>query len=255
MKVYVADESVDISLPLIDAAGRDLVPTALSYSVLDDEGEVIQPATEITVPGSPVTKINFTVPAGANELTGDLNIGFRRVKLLVTTATRSVELTSDYLVEASQVFTIPTNSFQTYETALVMARTIAPLNGWNAASAETRKFALFRAFDLMKSFTYEMRYLEGGLDEMSLNDLDEATYDRLLTSQIMDFRKAQLTQADYLLGGNPIEKDIQDGLQSSTIGEISQFYRPRPTLNLALCKVALSYVGKYIVWNLRVGRT
>lgn len=255
MKVYEAGRSVDISLALVDDAGRTLVPTALNYSVYDDEGAVIQTSTAVTNPAPGATKVAFTVPAASNELSADFGIGYRRIALTITTSSSTFVQSADYLLEATQVFNVPSNSFQTYETSLIMARMITPLNGWDAASIETRKFALFRAFDLMNAFSYEMRYVDGTSEVLTVDEMTTETIASLSTNQIMDFRKAQLIQADYLLGGNPTEKDIQDGLQSSSIGEISQFYRPRPTLNLALCKAALSYVGKYIVWNMRIGRT
>jgi hypothetical protein len=106
----------------------------------------------------------------------------------------------------------------------------------------------------MRSFTYELRLNDNTTDYKTLDEMELMQFQMLLTTQLKDFRKAQLVQADYLLGGSPIEKGIEDGLQSSTIGEISQFYRPRPTLNLAICKGALSYVGKYIRWTLKLGR-
>jgi hypothetical protein len=253
MKVFTAGKSVDVTLPLIDESARNLSPTALSYRVLDEEGAEVQASTPIVGFSPTATKISIAVSSATNTLaTG--TIGFRRVELTVVSPLGQFKLTSDYLLEAEQMFVIPTNSFMTYETALVVARQVTPLNGWDVATPETRKFALFRAFDQMKAFIYTMRYVDGTEEELAVDELESATFLELKTSQITDFRKAQLIQADYILGGSPIEKDIQDGLQSSTIGEISQFYRPRPTLNLALCRSALGYVGKYINWSMRVGR-
>lgn len=251
MKVYAAETAVSLVIPLVDDEGRDLAPTAVTYRVLDDEGEVVKAPESILGPYS--TKLNITVDATTNTL-GLGTIGFRRVEVTITTATAVEKLNVDYILEATQPFSIPDNSFMTYETALVVARMVTPLNGWSAASPETRKFALFRAFDQLTSFTYQFRYTTGDVETTTIPELDSESFALLTTSQLADFRKAQLVQADYLLGGSPIEKDIQDGLQSSTIGEISQFYRPRPTLNLAICKNALSYVGKYIDWNMKIGR-
>ena len=250
MKVYRAATDVPLSIPLIDDEGRPLSPTALAYRVLDDEGEEVQASTSVSLPSG--NKVNLTIPAATNTLV-DNTIGFRRIELTITAATTEVVLV-DYLLEEQQLFVVPENSFMTYETALIVARSTVPLNGWNAASEETRKFALFRAFDQLNSFSYEFRYTNGDAEVATIEELDEESYARLTTKQLGDFRKAQLMQADYLLGGSPIERDIQDGLQSSTVGEVSQFYRPRPTLNLAVCKNALSYIGKYIDWNVRLGR-
>lgn len=250
MKVYRAATEVPLSIPLIDDEGRPLSPTALFYRVLDDEGAQVQASTAIPLPGA--SKVNLTISAATNTLS-EGTIGFRRVELTITAATTEVVLV-DYLLEEKQIFEVPTNSFMTYETALIVARTVTPLNGWAAASEETRKFALFRSFDQLNSFAYEFRYADGRVENMTVEELDTGSFALLTTRQIGDFRKAQLMQADYLLGGNPIERDIQDGLQSSTVGEVSQFYRPRPTLNLAVCKNALSYIGKYIDWNVRLGR-
>jgi hypothetical protein len=250
VKVYRAATEVPLSIPLIDDEGRPLTPTALAYRVLDDEGDEIQASTTVSVPVG--TKVNLVISAATNTLV-DNTIGFRRVELTITAATTEIVLV-DYLLEERQLFVVPDNSFMTYETALIIARAVVPLNGWSAASEETRKFALFRAFDQLNSFSYEFRYTDGEIEIATIEELDEDSFGRLTTKQLNDFRKAQLMQADYLLGGSPIERDIQEGLQSSTVGEVSQFYRPRPTLNLAVCRNALSYIGKYIDWNVRLGR-
>lgn len=251
MKVYAAETAVDLVIPLIDDEGRDLAASAVSYRVLDDESNVVQASTSLTGPFA--AKVTITVSSATNTLaTG--TIGFRRVEVTITTATAVEKSTVDYLLEKTQPFLIPDNSFMTYETALIVARMVTPLVGWDTASAETRKFALFRAFDQLKSFTYQFRLTTGDVETTTITELDEESFAVITTSQLADFRKAQLMQADYLLGGSAIEKNIQDGLQSSTIGEISQFYRPRPTLNLAVCRNALSYIGKYIDWNMKIGR-
>lgn len=251
MKVYAAGTAVDLVVPLVDDEGRDLVPTAVSYRVLDDEGEIIKSPESIIGPYS--TKLSITTSAATNTLTID-TVGFRRIEVTVTTASAVETLTIDYILEEKQPFVVPSNSFMTYETALVVSRMVTPLNGWNAATPESRRFAMFRAFDQLNAFTYQFRYTTGESETMTIAELDAESFALVSTSQLGDFRKAQLMQADFLLGGSPIEKDIHDGLQSSTIGEISQFYRPRPTLNLAICKNALSYVGKYIDWNVKIGR-
>jgi hypothetical protein len=253
VKVFEAGAAVTLNIPLLDDEGRPLTPTSMSYRVLDDEGTVIQDATNIGVPSPFTGKVSIQISAAVNTLS-NATIGFRRVELTVVTALATEKVYADYLLEAQQPFVVPENSFLTYETALVVARMVTPLNGWNAATAETRKFALFRAFDQMNSFAYQMRYIDEKTEVLTIAELTEEMFGRLQTTQLSDFRKAQLLQADYLLGGSPIEKDIQDGLQSSTIGEVSQFYRPRPTLSLALCRNALGYVGKYIDWNVRLGR-
>lgn len=253
MKVHAVGQPVVVTMPLVDAVMGALSPTAISYTVVDDDGTVVQPQTTVTGFTSTTAKVVITVSAETNTLS-EGTVGFRRVLLTVVTGAGTAVLQSDYLLEAANPFVVPSNSFMAYEGALVVARQVTPLDGWLAASAETRKFAMFRAFDQAKAFTYTMHYLDGTSESLTVDELTESKFWNLKTSQILDFKKAQLVQADYLLGGSPIEKDIQDGLQSSTIGEISQFYRPRPTLNLALCRAALGYVGKYIEWNIRAGR-
>lgn len=254
MKLYRSGEAISESLPFADDNGKRLVPTSLSYRLLDDTGAELKAAAAILVFDAASGTVQIPVSSADNSLELGVSHGFRRIELSITTASYVYIQEFDYLLEATQLFLVGENSWQTYETALVTARMVTSLSGWEAATPENRKFALLRSFDQMRSFTYEFRYLSGESVEYTVSDLPAGDFGSLSTAQIQDFRKAQLVQADYLLGGNPIEKDIQDGLQSSTIGEISQFYRPRATLNLALCRAALSYVGKYIRWRLRVGR-
>lgn len=254
MKLYQSGEAVSVDVPFVDDQGKRLVPTALSWRLLDDEGAELKAPAAIGTFDAAEGKVAISVAASYNTLAAEETHGFRRVELTITTASFTYKQQHDYLIEALEVFQVPANSFMTYETALLVARKVSPLNGWNAASEEARKFALFRAFDLLRSYRYEFRYSDDSTEEITLDELSAENFARIRARQLQDFRCAQLVQADYLLGGSPIEKRIADGLQSSTIGEISQFYRPRPTLTLAICKDALSYVGKYIQWGLKVGR-
>jgi hypothetical protein len=255
VKVYRAGEAVKVTVPFSDGNGARLVPVSLSYRVVDDVGTVVKGSAAVTQFDVGQGGIDIIVAAADNDL-GDEVAGFRRVELTITTASFEYVRQEDYLLEAAQLFLVGTNSFMTYETALVVARSLAPIPGWDVASVEARRFALFRAFDQLNSFSYTFEYPDAECSETqgSIEDLEEGEFLALKVSQILAFRKAQLLQADYLLGGNAIEQNIADGLQSSTVGEVSQFYRPRATLVLPVCKAALSYIGKYVRWGIRIGR-
>jgi hypothetical protein len=256
MDSYRSGSEVVVSVPFVDRNGIRLTPTAISWRLLNDEAAEVKSSATIGTFDVDLGKVDITVAGTYNTLGASEAYGLRRVEATLTVGGNQIVVTSDYLLDAAQPFVAGVNSFMTYETALVQARFLGPLVGWDAASEDERKAALFKAYDAMSGFVYEFRYVDDETERMTLKDLAEAGtgLTDVKPTQIVDFRRAQLLQADYILGGNQIEKDIGDGLQSSTIGEVSQFFRPRATLTLAICRAALAYVGRYICWGLVIGR-
>lgn len=253
MRIFEPNVDVLVSLPFVDDEGVSITPTALDYTIVDEFGVEVVASTNIPV--IPTTgEAAITVDGTNNTLATDVIRGYRQIILTITTATDSIVVREGYIIELSSSLVLLTNSFQTYEESLLHSRGVI-LEGWEAANEEHRKSALAQGYDRFGGFNWQFNFTDGTYQVKTINLLTVAEWDLLDPRHQHDYRMAQIVQADYHLGGSTIEKDIDDGLQSSSQGEVSQFYRPRPTLTLALSRHALQYVGKYINWTPTITRT
>ena len=76
--------------------------------------------------------------------------------------------------------------------------------------------------------------------------LQPKTYQRLL--------RAQVIEADDVLGGNPIEARRRLGLISDSAGESAHFFRTSKPLNLPCCRGAIDELRGIVSWGLHVRR-
>ena len=253
MEIYEPDSSVTLSMPFVTSRGTNIVPTALSYSVLDETGTEVVASTPIPVFDASVGEIDIEVTPEENDLQGEL-YGYREVVLAMTYNGNTINSRVGYILRVPHPLEIMDNSFMTYPEALIYSMKLTDTAGWEVAHQDQRTAALQQAFDHISAFSYSLDYTDGTVFEGNLKDMTYEEWVELEPAIIEDFRKAQFIQADFLLGGKPIETDIAQGLQSSTTGETSQFYRPRPSLSLSVCRDAFKYVGKYRNWSLAIGR-
>ena len=65
--------------------------------------------------------------------------------------------------------------------------------------------------------------------------------------------KAQIAEADFMMGGDTVEDKRRTGLMSETVGESSNMFRPGKPLVLAGSEKALRYLTGYITWSRRIG--
>jgi len=253
LRIFEPDVDVTVKLPFVDDEGLSITPTGLDYTVVDEFGVEVIATTNIAV--IPTTgEATITIQGADNALGTDVIRGYRQVILTMTTATDSIIIREGYILELSASLVPLTNSFQTYNEALLHSRSIV-LEGWEAANEEHRRAALAQAYDRFGGFNWQFNFTDDTYQVKTLDLLTDEEWALLDLRHKHDFRMAQLAQADYFLGGSTIEKDIDEGLQSSSQGEVSQFYRPRATLTLALSRHSLQYVGKYINWTPTITRT
>ena len=254
MNIYEPDLDISVTLPFVDYEGNTVVPTALDYRVVDESDNLVVPLTNIPTFTASEGQYEITVDAADNALAAGVIRGFRKVELRIVVGADQYWIRQSYIIESVNPLEVLTNSFQTYDEALLNVRDLASMEGWDAAEESHRVSAMIQAFDYMHAFSYQMNYTDDSYETKGIDELDATDWTNLTAKQKNDFRRAQLVQANYLLGGNPIEQDIADGLQSSTIGEVSQFYRPRPSLSLPLCRDALKFVGRYVDWAPKITR-
>tara|TARA_R110002074_G_scaffold5353_2_gene26354 strand:- start:2786 stop:3553 length:768 start_codon:yes stop_codon:yes gene_type:complete len=255
MKVFRPDLNISVTVPFVDLSNIPVTGiTQLDYTVDDEMGAEVVASTNIPSFQPDSGEVTITVPAAQNAI-GLENFGLRKIEITMVAPAGTFHQSVSYVIESESTLDFLENTFQTYEQAILISRVLTDLPGWSAATEANRKAALSQAYDAVASYSYE--FFTSGQDSFPSNfeDIELADWDLITYGQQQDFMKAQVIQADYFLGGSPIEKGIEDGLQSSTIGELSQFYRPRASLNLRVCRGALRYVGRYILWSKSISRT
>lgn len=255
MNIYEPGLDVAVTLPFVDISTDErLTPTALDYRVVDEVGAEVIALTNIPTFTASDGEYELVISAANNGLGAGVIRAFRKVEMRITVGADQYWVREGYILESVTPLALLENSFQTYDESLLNVRDLAAMEGWEAANEQHRVAAMIQAYDYMHAFSYQMNYTDETYETKSVDELTAENWTLLGDKQKHDFRMAQLVQANYLLGGNPIEQDIADGLQSSTIGEVSQFYRPRPSLSLPLCRDALKFVGRYIDWAPKITR-
>lgn len=253
MRIFEPSVDVTVKIPFIDDEGVVIVPTQLDYTVVDEFGTEVVASTNIA--SIPTTgEATITIQSADNALGAGVVRGYRQVILTILTADDTQLVREGYIIELSSTLILLNNSFQTFEESLLHSRSLV-LAGWDVANEEHRKAALAQGYDRFGGFNWQFNFTDGTYQVKTLDKLTTDEWALLDPRHQHDYRIAQIVQADYHLGGVTIEKDIDEGLQSSSQGEVSQFYRPRATLTLALSRGALQYVGKYINWSPAIGRT
>ncbi len=253
MRIFEPSVDVTVKLAFVDDEGGPLTPTQLDYTVVDETGVEIVATTNIA--SIPTTgEATILIEGANNTLSAGVVRGYRQVILTILTATDTIVVREGYIIELSSSLILLNNSFQTFEETILNSRALV-LAGWDAANDEHRKAALAQGYDRFGGFNWQFNFTDCTYQVKTLDKLTLEEWGLLDSRHQHDYRIAQIIQADYHLGGVTIEKDIDEGLQSSSQGEVSQFYRPRPTLTLALSRGALQYVGKYINWAPTIGRS
>lgn len=144
-----------------------------------------------------------------------------------------------------------TNSFATYEDLLLKANQMPLLKMVNKVSRRELKAALIQAYYNICLLTLDFELTSGETDpsEFDTTDLDELT-----TAQLDILLRAQITEADMLLGANPIEDRRRAGLLSDSVGESAHFFRTSKPLELPVYKETARVLKGVIVWAKRIGR-
>lgn len=266
MDSYLAGTSVTIAIPLTDLAGNALVPVSMSYTVSDESGVQVIASTALTPPGD--MEVEITIPASGNMLpTGKTLVG-RVVNLQVVTASGTVPLEYAYMVRATSLLIPLVNSFQSWSQAMLNMSVMPRLAYFGSASRDEQEGALIEAFDRLRRLTYVITEEFEAMKQITwpgetetwrilFDDWTEMTTQEF-TSYPQTFRtalfKAQIAEADDILGGTSPADRRRLGIQSETIGESSMFFRPSKPIDYGCSPDAHRYLKRYIVRSVKMGR-
>ncbi|WP_028449710.1 hypothetical protein [Chitinibacter tainanensis] len=249
--------TLDLDLALIERL--ELSGYQTTFIVKDERGNILMGDTSAqNINGHLIANIPLSI-----NLTSSMR-ALRRVIFTVEHPEGKAQVSQTYLIESNVPFVVPAQSALTHDEAILLASGLARLSGWENASDAQQRAALIESYGQIKKLN--LRIVRGRcltVDAMSV--LDEYARDEvrvnLETMTLAEFdaqpefkaalQLCQLIQADYLLGGNDLEQDRNDGLMSSTVGETSQMFRMSVPLRLPVCRRAVEALGRFVTF--RVG--
>lgn len=258
MQSVLGGQEVTWVIPLYTEGGVVIPATAIEYRVID-QGEVEKVArTPLVGFTSGADSASVTVLAAANALAVQAGRELRMIELFVTTPDGTVKLQYSYVIEAELLLAIGVNSFQGYPSALMVGYELPAVDSWNTASKGDRINALIAAWRNISKL--RLRDVED--ESMSriapFNDIAEMTaaeFALLSADMRAALARAQVLEADYLLGGDEVGDVRRAGVMSMTVGESSNFFRPSKPYEAAVCKRAMKELSKYTVpGNARIAR-
>lgn len=247
MNTYLHGFDVSLSVSL-----QGIAATSFTYRVLDSAGAVVVAESAPIAVLAGTTSVPIVVPASANTLAADVYADIRKVELRVTAADGTRPISELYAIEAADVLVEGVNSYQNYETAELTAMFTQPLDMWESTPRAARIAALVEARDRIGRLSFvEMDAFDG---VFSINDLTAVEFATLSEPLRKALKKAQLVEADYILGGSAVDHKRDQGLMSETIGESSNMFRPGKPLDLPVTKRTARILTGHISFAARIGR-
>jgi hypothetical protein len=251
---YRADTDLTLLPELLDADSNPIPAVSATYSLYGE--------SELLVAAQPVDLYSFEVPqlvvaAIFNELPpGELK-SYRRVDVdVIDEAGKSHLIEIVYFVVSGESLQMAVNSFASLPTILVTASEMIHMKVFHFAKKEDQVSALVQAWNNLGQLPVRFEDLQGTdsyekgstreLIDLDIKSLSPKTFARLV--------RAQIIEADDVLGGNPIEARRRLGLISDSAGESAHFFRTSKPLNLPCSRAAIDELRGIVNWSISIGR-
>lgn len=252
MDTYRANSTISLVIPLVNDEGVTLTPISVNVRVIDEVGAEVMPnsVSEFVLGADTVSVvINQTY----NTLSTGALKGMRVIELTTTAADGSTDFIQyPYILEVESGLVMMVNSYQTLNQAKLVATDMAELAAWESAKDAQLKAAMIEAYHRIG----KLKFIDSGFDDWipSINKLSAADFATLPPLFITAIRRAQVAEADAILGGDPIAKKREEGLMSDSVGQSSIMFRPGKPLALGISKQALNQLGGWVTFGMRIGR-
>ncbi|MCG5512854.1 hypothetical protein [Ectothiorhodospira shaposhnikovii] len=260
MNVYRNGSVVHVTIDFLNESGIPFVPTEAVYRVVDESLTEIVGETPIELaPGS--TSIVVAVDGEHNELGEDAIRSIRKIEVIAKTQEQNHVLLSEmYLIASANLLVPGKNSFQTYEQALMTAMDMPEMVGWEASSRDQRVGAMVEAHHRIGALKFSVAFddwqsrLTTSGYIADVRELTEAELAALSVRFLQAIRKAQVAEANVILGGDPVADRRREGLMVDTVGESKTMFRHGKPIQLPVSSHALRYLSGYISMTVGIGR-
>lgn len=269
-----AGRTSSFTVPAVDDAGSKIEATAAAWALFDERGREINHGTAGSFTAGD-DAVEFSIGAADLELPARATSEGREIVVFLETAGGEIELRDYFLLVAAQPLSLMVNSFVTYPEVLAIRAGFGPtLDGWDATiDRDTRSSALADAYERLLRMSFKVPFLDPQVHASSyaaygtgtdlpfdyarrirLRGLMIEQFDQLAPAFTKAVKRAQLIEANVILGGDIVGKKRRDGIISETIGESSAFFSAKPYLNLPISRQAYEELSRYIVFNIGVKR-
>ena len=289
MDIFLAGTPVALTVALQDRNGNALEAASVEYRIVKQDGSEALAKTTLDSFGGGSEAV-IEVPAGLNAVAtidpsvitaGMIDSFFvresRTVELFVTDGVgNTVLLTKTYALEPAETLIAGLNSFQSFSQAELVAMDIPQLTGWNGANEKDKIAALIEARLQICQLRFTLLNSNVNFGQDNLNYVPEGSYPTPYAGMFMfngnlalitpsNFVKmpprfklalcrAQIAQADSILGGDPVDVRRKEGLILESIGEVKQMFRGGKPLDLPVSRRALKYLSPFVSFSQRIGR-
>lgn len=262
MKTYLNGQALSVAIPLSEE-GECIVASAVEYRIVDHIGTELVAKTSVSgfIAGDP--QVIVSVTAQINTIATSAKRELRIIELYLTTESGTVKLTHEYVLESENILEKAVNSFQGYHEAVLLSLDVANLPSFNDALKADRITALINAWSNIGKLY--LGYVDGSVEMTrvivpwaesgSVTRLTAEQFDLLPEVMKLAIRRAQVMEADYLLGkSRSLEELRASGVVSNTVGDSSQwFYQAKPYEGI-LGKRASRELARFIVKRTAIGR-
>ncbi|UUZ75522.1 hypothetical protein LP414_27790 [Polaromonas sp. P1(28)-13] len=263
----------------MDTDGNTLSVSSVQYRVTDSLGDEVIALTSLAGFVALTPDAVIVIPAASNTFIGGLTRDLRHVELRCMIGLNIVTLTVDYIIESGDQLEIGVNSFQSLAQAQFNAALIPNLTGWSSASSSQQIAALIDArlhicqlnfspltgnklwgqdsLNFVPEGSYPTNYAQrqgGFLWGGNLTFVNPEQFAKLPDLFRKALNRAQIVEADAILGGDPVEEKRHAGLLLDTVGESKQMYRAGKPLDLPVCRRALSYLSMFVSFSKVIAR-
>lgn len=250
MQQFIAGNPVAIEVEFENSRGEFITPTSASYSLLDEQYQAIK-VDQAFVPTGPAHLL--VIDASDNTLPAGTVSGYRQINVKFTDQDGAVyTTTANYVINQTAQVDPGVNGFATFGEIMIHATRMSEVETIMAAAPETVMSALTGAYFNIGRLSINL--VVGSRTVHTTRDLSAADLQLLEPVDRSRFIEAQIIEAEYLLGGNPVEQRRRMGLMSESIGEVSQFFRTSMPMTTPVCSDCYRVLSRYIRRGVTIGR-
>ena len=210
--------------------------------------------------------MTVVMDASLNQLATGVNRGVRVVTVTMQGSFGTAVSVVRYMLQANvnTPLIVQTNSYQTYESALMVAMDMPTLTMWPSATDDQRISALITAWNRLGKlrYTLERWFLDNSnyqrrlyprmwWDIHFLNEWSVSDFLSFPQPFLDALYRAQIIEADVILGGDVLASKRRSGIMSETIGESSMMFRSSKPLTFVVDEATLRELSGYVKFGLR----
>jgi hypothetical protein len=269
MLPYYADNAaVVLKIPYGSDVDVGATPASGRYRLFDGAETLLLDWTPLVIQEGDVEG-SVTLAAELNQLGAGQSRVAREMRYELTLSGGAlIQKSILYVVGNVAEPSVLVNSFQSYASAMMIADDLPQLSGnWHIATDRQRKIALIDAYARLIKIRFKNLAGDGVViaqnrhivenDSLGRIDLSTFSVDEFVALPerfLLALYRAQVLQADDILGADPIQDRRKSGLMSETVGESSNMYRPGTPIMWQMSRRALEALSGYLDYRMVAGR-